>query len=277
MNKTVTIEEKNIIMPVLFIGHGTPMNAIEDNVFSQKWKELGKALPKPKAILCISAHWETRGSMTTAMDKPETIHDFGGFPEELYWQQYPADGSPALADTIRDRIRMFEIGKDYRWGLDHGSWCFLKHMYPDADVPVMQLSIDNTKDMQCHYDLGQELAFLRHRGVLIAGSGNMVHNLWLARPSEKGFNNEFGYEWAEKLNLIMKERILSGDHSSLVNHRSLSEDANLGIPSGEHYIPLIYALALQEKGEPIEIFNDKIVAGSLSMTSLIIGNYKNQG
>ena len=261
------------LMPALFIGHGTPMNAIEDNEFSYKWKELGKALPKPKAILCISAHWETEESMVTAMDKPKTIHDFGGFPEELYKQQYPVAGSPALADTIQNKITVFEIEKDYRWGLDHGSWSFLKHMYPDADIPVMQLSINYNKDMQYHYDLGKELAFLRRAGVLIVGSGNMIHNLRLARPSEKGFNYEYAYEWADKLNLIMKEKILSKEHLSLINYHTLSKDANLAIPSEEHYIPLIYTLALQEENEPVEIFNDKIVAGSLSMTSLIIGNY----
>ncbi len=265
--------DKTNDMPVLFIGHGTPMNAIEDNEFSQKWRELGTILPKPKAIVCISAHWETGDSMVTAMDKPKTIHDFGGFPEELYRQQYPADGIPDLAETIRDNIKTFQIGKDYRWGLDHGSWCFLKHMYPGADIPVMQLSIDYNKDMQYHYDLGKELAFLRSRGILVAGSGNMIHNLWLARPSEKGFNYDFGYEWAEKLNVVMKEKIRSKDHASLINYRTLSKDVEQGIPSEEHYIPLIYTLALQGEDEPVEIFNDKIVAGSLSMTSLIIGNY----
>jgi len=273
MDKEETTNGGNTAMPVLFIGHGTPMNAIEDNEFSQKWKELGRVLPRPNAILCISAHWETEESLVTAMDKPKTIHDFGGFPEELYRQQYPASGSPVLADTISERIKVYEIGKDYRWGLDHGSWCFLKHMYPDAEIPVLQLSIDYNKDMQYHYDLGKELAFLRRMGVLIAGSGNMIHNLWLARPAKEGFNYEFGYDWAEKLNYIMKEKILGGDHIPMINYRSLNKDAKLGVPSEEHYIPLIYTLALQEKGEPVEIFNDKIVAGSLSMTSLIIGNY----
>lgn len=265
---------ENSLMPALFIGHGTPMNAIENNEFSVKWQELGKTLPKPKAVLCISAHWETDESLVTAMKNPKTIHDFGGFPEELYMQQYPASGSPTLVDAILERIKMFKIGKDYQWGLDHGSWCFLKHMYPDADIPVIQLSINYTQDMQYHYDMGKELAFLRQMGVLVVGSGNMVHNLRLARASEKGFNYRFSYDWAEELNLIMKDRILSGDHSSLINYSRLSKDVNLGIPSQEHYIPLIYTLALQQKGESIELFNDKIVAGSLSMTSLIIGNYR---
>lgn len=265
------MEEDGLIMPVLFIGHGTPMNAIEDNEFSRKWKELGKTLPRPKAILCISAHWETPGSEVTAMDSPRSIHDFGGFPEELYVQQYPAPGAPTLAETIHNQIKAFNITPDYKWGLDHGTWCFLKHMYPSADIPVLQLSINYTQDMQYHYNLGKELAFLRRMGVLIVGSGNMVHNLWLARPDRKGFNSSFAYDWAEKLNQTMKKNILSGNHASMINYPSLSKDAKLGIPTEEHYIPLIYALSLQEHNDSVEIFNDKIVAGSLSMTSLIIG------
>ena len=266
------MEKKTLLMPVLFIGHGTPMNAIENNEFSNKWKELGKSLPRPKAILCISAHWESQDSMVTAMDKPKTIHDFGGFPDELYRQQYPAPGSPTLANSIQNNINAFNIKMDHQWGIDHGSWCFLKHAYPDANIPVLQLSIDYTQKMQYHYDLGKELAFLRRAGILIVGSGNMVHNLRLARPSEKGFNSEFAYEWAQSLNCIMKEKILSGDHNSMINYLTLHKEAVLGIPSEEHYIPLIYTLALQEQGEEIEIFNDKIVTGALSMTSLVIGS-----
>ncbi|NDW19596.1 4,5-DOPA dioxygenase extradiol [Dysgonomonas sp. 216] len=178
------MEYDKTVMPVLFIGHGTPTNAIEDNLFSREWKRMGEILPCPKAILCISAHWETEVPMVTAMDKPKTIHDFGGFPEELYRQQYPAPGSPRLTDMLRDKVKMYEIEKDYRWGLDHGTWSFLKHMYPDADIPVVQLSIDYSQDMQYHYNLGKELSFLRRKGVLIAGSGNMVHNLRLAHPNE---------------------------------------------------------------------------------------------
>lgn len=262
----------NTIMPVLFIGHGTPMNAIEDNEFSRKWKELGKALPEPKAILCISAHWETQDSKVTAMDVPITIHDFGGFPDELYRQLYPAPGAPALAGDITEQIKTVDIKKDYRWGLDHGSWCFLRHMYPEASIPVVQLSIDYTKNMQYHYDLGTQLAFLRREGILIAGSGNMVHNLMLARPGKDGINTEYAYSWAENLNNIMKDKILNGDHTSMINYPGLSKEAYLGIPSEEHYIPLIYTLGLREKGEAITVFNDKIVAGSLSMTSFITGN-----
>ncbi|MDH6303360.1 4,5-DOPA dioxygenase extradiol [Parabacteroides sp. PF5-5] len=264
--------DNEVVMPVLFIGHGTPMNAIEDNPFSRKWKEVGKILPRPEAILCISAHWETGLSMATAMDKPKTIHDFGGFPEELFRQQYPASGSPQLADILYNRIKISEIEKDYRWGLDHGTWSFLKHMYPDADIPVVQLSIDYTRDMQFHYNLGKELSFLRRKGMLIAGSGNMVHNLRFARPNKEGFNYEFAYEWAGTLNDVMKKKILAGDHTSMINYRTLTSEAHLGIPSEEHYIPLIYALGLQEPEDKVEIFNDMIVAGSISMSSLIIGN-----
>ncbi len=271
LNKNKIVENRP--MPVLFIGHGIPMNAIEDNEFSGKWKELGKMLPRPQAILCISAHWERELSMVTAMEKPRTIHDFGGFPESLYRQQYPALGDPLLTESIRKTIPAFEIEKDYQWGLDHGTWSFLKHMYPHADIPVLQLSINDLKDMQYHYDLGKQLSFLRQNGVLIAGSGNMVHNLWLARPGDDGFNTAFGYDWAHELNGKMKEAIFTRNHRPLIHYNELTKDAALGIPTEEHYIPLIYALALQSPEDNIEIFNDKIVAGSLSMTSLIIGNY----
>lgn len=268
-----TINNKvNRSMPILFIGHGTPMNAIEDNEFSCEWKELGKTLPHPKAILCISAHWEDQSSRVTAMDKPKTIHDFGGFPRELYAQQYSSPGSPAFAETIGNRIK--EIHMDYNWGLDHGTWSFLKHMYPAADIPVIQLSIDRTKNMQSHYNLGHALRFLRKMDVLIIGSGNMIHNLWLVRAGAKGINTPFAYDWAEDLNKKMKARILSGDHDAMIHYHNLSEKAELAIPTEEHYIPLIYTLGLQEPEDQIEVFNDKIVAGSLSMTSFIFGNKK---
>ena len=258
------------VMPALFIGHGTPMNAIEDNEFSAEWKRLGNTLPRPKAILCISAHWETEVTQASATDAPKTIHDFAGFPRELYNQQYPALGSPVLAETIYKQLDGYPIEKDYNRGLDHGAWSFLKHMYPDADVPVVQLSIDYTQDMQFHYNLGKELSFLREAGVLIAGSGNMVHNLMLAQAGENGFNTEFAYDWATDMNEQLKEKILAGDHHSLIHYKRIP-NAHLGIPSEEHYIPLMYALALQTKEDRITLFNDKIVGGSISMTSLVIG------
>lgn len=263
-------EQETSHMPVLFIGHGTPMNAIEDNEFTIQWKRLADDIPHPKAILCISAHWETNDSAVTAMEHPETIHDFGGFPRELYAQQYPAKGNSKLADILNEQLHEWEVRKDYEWGLDHGTWCFLKHMYPNADIPVLQLSIDYTKPIQYHYDLARQLLFLRRMGVLIAGSGNMVHNLGLARPGINGFNTDHGYDWALELNELFKEKILAGDHPSIINYRKLSKWAYLGIPSEEHFIPLIYTLALQTAQDKIKIFNDKVVAGSLSMTSLLI-------
>ncbi|WP_165023317.1 4,5-DOPA dioxygenase extradiol [Dysgonomonas sp. ZJ279] len=259
-------------MPVLFVGHGSPMNAIENNLFTDEWIRLGKELPRPKAILCISAHWETGGTFVTAMEKPKTIHDFGGFPQELYAQQYPAEGLPLLGETIRREVKDIEIGVDYDWGLDHGSWSFLKHMYPEADIPVVELSIDFTKGLQYQYDLAKELRFLRQKGVLIIGSGNMVHNLRMLRIGEAGFNAEYGYDWAMELNQLFKEKILAGDHKSLIEYHKLSKSALLAIPSEEHYIPLLYALALQTENDEVKLFNDRVIAGSLSMTSLIIGN-----
>ena len=258
-------------MPVVFVGHGTPMNAIENNEFVKMWADLGKELPKPQAILCISAHWETRGTFVTAMENPKTIHDFYGFPRELYAQQYPANGYVELADTIREGVQSTIISNDYEWGLDHGSWSVLKHIYPLADIPVVQLSIDHYKGMQYHYDLGRELAFLRRKGVLIIGSGNMIHNLRMVQVEGNDFNVEYGYEWAFELNDLFKNKILAKDHSQLIDYKNVHSSINMAIPTPEHYVPLLYTLAMQEGDEPIRIFNDKVIAGSLSMTSLVIG------
>lgn len=254
--------------PVLFVGHGSPMNAIEENEFSKKWAELGKSLPVPKAILCISAHWETNGSFVTAMQKPKTIHDFYDFPEELYQQQYPSLGDPTLANEIVTELSEIEL--DHQWGLDHGTWSILKHIYPKADIPVLQLSIDRTKGLDYHYQLAQQLSYLRSKGVLIIGSGNMIHNLRMLRVGEGGFNAEFGYDWAMEQNEIFKTKIDSKDHKALVNVKDLDSNIRLSIPSFEHYIPLLYVLGLQGKSESSYIFNDKVIAGALSMTSVII-------
>ncbi|GAB6120932.1 4,5-DOPA-extradiol-dioxygenase [Dysgonomonas termitidis] len=259
------------LMPVVFVGHGTPMNAIEDNEFVHAWTSLGQDLPQPQAILCISAHWETRGTFVTAMNEPKTIHDFYGFPRELFAQQYSARGSKELADLVRERINDVAIGEDYEWGLDHGSWSVLKHIYPLADIPVVQMSIDHFQVMQYHYDLGRELAFLRRKGVLVIGSGNMVHNLRMVRIEGDDFNTEYGYDWAFELNDLFKDKILNGDFHSLIDYTRLHDAARLAIPTPEHYIPLLYTLALRQKNEPVRIFNDKVIAGSLSMTSLVIG------
>ena len=258
------------LMPVLFVGHGSPMNAIQDNEFSRSWKEIGKSLPKPRAILVISAHWETRGTFVTAMEKPQTIHDFGGFPQELFNVQYPAPGSPQLARETKSTIVKTDVGLDDKWGLDHGAWSILKHLYPKADVPVVQLSLDYMQKPQYHYDLAKELAALRRKGILILGSGNIVHNLRMV-AWDKINEPEFGFDWAIEANSKIKSLIEAGDHTSLINYSSLSKAVNLAVPSPDHYLPLLYTLALQEKNEKLSFFNDKAVMGSLTMTSVRIG------
>lgn len=258
------------LMPVLFVGHGSPMNAIQDNEFSRSWKEIGKSLPKPRAILVISAHWETRGTFVTAMEKPQTIHDFGGFPQELFNVQYLAPGSPQLAKETKSVIVKTDVGLDDKLGLDHGAWSILKHLYPKADVPVVQLSLDYMQKPQYHYDLAKELAALRRKGILIIGSGNIVHNLRMV-AWDKMNEPEFGFDWAIEANSKIKSLIEAGDHNSLINYSSLSKAVNLAVPSPDHYLPLLYTLALQEKNEKLSFFNDKAVMGSLTMTSVRIG------
>ena len=257
------------MMPVLFIGHGSPMNAIGENEFVAGWRAVVQTFPKPNAILCISAHWETRGTFVTAMEKPKTIHDFGGFPRELYDMQYPAPGSPELAKEIKRIIRKTEVGLDNKWGLDHGCWSVLKRIYPDADVPVIQLSLDASRPADYHYDLAREFSPLREQGVLIIGSGNMVHNLRLI-DWEKMDEPGFGHDWAIEANEKMKKYILTDDHQSLINFRSQGKAFDLAIPTPEHFLPLLYVLALKEEDEKVEFFNDKPIMGSLSMTSLKI-------
>lgn len=271
LHKQAMVLEDTPLMPVIFVGHGTPMNAIEDNEFVHEWNKLGSDLPRPKAILCISAHWETRGTYVTAMEHPKTIHDFYGFPQELYKQRYPAHGFKDLAEVVQKEVENINIGLDYEWGLDHGSWSVLKHIYPFADIPVVQMSIDHFKDGRYHYDLGKELLFLRRKGILVVGSGNMIHNLRMVRVENGDFNTEYGYDWAFELNDLFKEKILNQEHTSLIDYKRISNSAQLAIPTPEHYIPMLYTLSLQQKDERIRIFNDKVIAGSLSMTSLIIG------
>ncbi|MCC6396210.1 MAG: 4,5-DOPA dioxygenase extradiol [Bacteroidetes bacterium] len=256
-------------MPVLFLGHGSPMNAIEENEFVDGWRSVAQTLPRPAAILCISAHWETRGTHVTAMARPRTIHDFGGFPKELYAVQYPAPGDPDLARETQRAVTRTTVGLDTAWGLDHGCWSVVKHLYPAADVPVLQLSLDYTQSPQYHYELARELAPLRMRGVLILGSGNMVHNLGLA-AWEKMDAPEFGFDWALEASARMKHFILSHEHQQLVRYASQGREFSLAIPTPEHYLPLLYALALQEETDELSLFNDKAVMGSLTMTSLKI-------
>jgi 4,5-DOPA dioxygenase extradiol len=257
-------------MPVLFVGHGSPMNAIEDNVFSRGWRDIAGTLPKPAAVLCVSAHWETEGALATAMVDPRTIHDFGGFPQELYRVRYPAPGNPPLAEEVRDLVRNSRVGLDREWGLDHGCWSVLRRMYPRADVPVVQLSLDFTRLPRAHYDLARELAPLRRRGILIVGSGNIVHNLGRVVLRGDDFNEPFGLDWALEAAAQIKILIDEDRHDELIAYDQLGPAVGLAVPTPEHYLPLLYALALKEAGEKIVFFNDQPVAGSLTMTSLLI-------
>lgn len=257
-------------MPALFFGHGSPMNAIQDNEFVHAWRQLGQKLPRPEAILSVSAHWETRGTCVTAMVKPPTIHDFGGFPRELYEIQYPAPGSPALARDIITGITMDTVLPDERWGLDHGTWSILRHMYPEADIPVVQMSLDYNKSPRQHYEMAKQLAFLRDKGVLIMASGNIVHNLQKV-AWDKGDEEEFGFDWALEANEKVKEVILSDDHSPLFDTVALGKAVQMAIPTDDHFLPLLYVLALKTPADTVSFFNDKAVMGSLTMTSVRIG------
>ena len=268
LNKMTSTMSRTEKMPVLFLGHGSPMNAIEENEFVSAFRKLGQEIIRPNAILCISAHWETKGTFVTAMQNPPTIHDFGGFPQALFDVQYPAKGSPELAEETKSIITKTEVGLDDKWGLDHGAWSVIKHLYPNADIPVIQMSIDYSKPARYHYELAQELNSLRHNGVLIIGSGNMVHNL--RRVSWNKLNEEFAFDWATEANEKMKSHILSGDHQKLIDFKSQGKAFDLAIPTPEHYLPLLYTLALKEENEKVTLFNDKSVGGSLSMTSLKI-------
>ena len=260
-------EEK---MPVLFIGHGSPMNAIEDNIFSKRWQQMGKEIPTPKAVVVVSAHWLTKGTMVTAMPNPKTIHDFGGFPQALFDVQYPAPGSPELATEIQKLITNPAVELDHDWGLDHGTWSVVKHMYPDADIPVLQLSIDYYKPAAYHYELAKQLLSLRKKGVLIIGSGNMVHNLRMV-AWDKLNEPEYGFDWALEMNDVFKNKISNGFHKELIQYEKLHKAATLAIPTPDHYYPLLYILALQTDNDKVEFFNDKAVGGSLTMTSVKIG------
>ncbi|AMQ57927.1 4,5-DOPA dioxygenase extradiol [Algoriphagus sanaruensis] len=255
-------------MPVLFLGHGSPMNAIEENEFVRGFQTIATTIPKPAAILCISAHWETKGTFVTAMQNPPTIHDFGGFPKALFDVQYPAPGSPELARETKQLITQTTVELDDKWGLDHGAWSVIKHLYPHADIPVVQLSIDYTKSPRYHFELAAQLSRLRQKGVLIIGSGNMVHNLRMVAWNK--LNEEFAYDWAMEANEKMKAWLADGDFDPLIDFRAQGKAFDLAIPTPEHYLPLLYAVALKEKNERITLFNDKPLAGSLTMTSLKI-------
>ncbi len=249
-------------MPALFIGHGSPMNAVEDNEFSRAWVEVGKALPRPNAILCISAHWETVGTQLTAMEHPKTIHDFYGFPRQLFEMQYPAPGSPELASLAQRSVKIIQVQLDQSWGLDHGAWSVLWHLFPKADIPVVQLSLDRTQEPDFHYALGKELRGLRKKGVLIIGSGNIVHNLAMA------VFQDVRYDWAVDFDETIKQLIVSGDHDPIINYHSLGQAARLSIPTNEHYLPLLYILAQQESQDQIYFFAERVTYGTISMRSV---------
>jgi 4,5-DOPA dioxygenase extradiol len=271
---TSDLKEQDFLMPVLFVGHGSPMNGIEDNEFSERWIRMAKEIPTPAAVLVISAHWFTNGTRVTAMDFPETIHDFGGFPQALFDVQYPAPGNPALAQETASLLHSAHVELNHDWGLDHGAWSVVRRMYPEAKIPVLQLSIDYTKPPQYHYDLAKELYSLRKKGVLIMGSGNMVHNLRMI--SWQNMNNAgFGYDWALTMNDRFKQIISSGDYHPLINYETLGTEARLAIPTPEHYLPLLYSLGLKNNKDEISFFNDKAVAGSLTMTSVKISTEPN--
>src|SRR6185295_7217690 len=253
------------IMPVLFVGHGNPMNAIEDNEFSREWAVIGKELPPPKAILCVSAHWQTNGTRVGAMEKPKTIHDFYGFPKELFAVEYAAKGSPDFAKQTQQAITKTKAEFDYEWGLDHGCWSVLNKMFPEANVPTFQLSLDVKASPQDHYEIAQQLKELRRKGVLILGSGNIVHNLRLMKWEDGAF------DWATEFDQKIKSLIEKGDDQSIVNYNQLGKEASLSIPTNEHYLPLLYSLALKDKSDDISFFNEKVTMGSVSMRSVKLG------
>ena len=254
-------------MPVIFFGHGSPMNTLARNQYTEAWRRLGGAVPKPNAILAISAHWVTRGAAVTAMARPRTIHDFGGFPQALFEVQYPAPGDPALAARVRELLAPTPVQLDQSWGLDHGTWSVLAHAFPDANIPVVQLSMDGTKPAQFHYDIGKQLAPLREEGVLVVGSGNVVHNLMLMQRGE----GAAAYDWARRFNEQVRAALASGKHQALIQFERMGEDARLSVPTPEHYLPLLYIAGLQAEGEAMAFAVDGYEAGSLGMLSAVAG------
>ncbi|HEX9650804.1 MAG TPA: 4,5-DOPA dioxygenase extradiol [Cyclobacteriaceae bacterium] len=252
------------VMPVLFIGHGNPMNAIEENFYTNEWKKIASGLTVPKAILCISAHWLTKGTWVTAMEKPRTIHDFYGFPKELFAVNYPATGAPQFAEFTKSLVKKTEIGLDHDWGLDHGTWSVLNQMFPSADIPVYQLSIDYHKPANYHYELAGELKKLRAKGVLIIGSGNIVHNLRIMRFED------LSYDWTIEFDAMAKNFIWTRDDEALIDYEKHGEIAKLSIPTPDHFFPLLYTLGVTERNEIINFFSEKTTMGSISMRSVLI-------
>jgi len=252
-------------MPALFVGHGSPINAIEDNEFTRAWTRVGESLPPPRAILCVSAHWETYSTQVTAMEWPRTIHDFHGFPQQLFEFQYPAPGSSELAALVQETVSQPRIELDVEWGLDHGTWSVLCWMFPNADIPVVQLSLDRNMAPASHYEIGKQLKSLRRKGVLIVGSGNMVHNLRMIAWQD------VAYDWALEMDEKLKRLMLARDHDSIINYQNLGEAARLAVPTNEHFLPLLYVLGLQEDEDDFEFFADRVTLGSISMRSVRLG------
>lgn len=255
-------------MPVLFLGHGNPMNAIRDNVWVRDWAEMGRQLPRPRAVLCVSAHWYVPETAVTAMDNPRTIHDFYGFPQELFDVRYPAPGDPALARRVQELLGPTPVKSDASWGLDHGSWSVLRHIFPKADVPVVQLSIDRSQPAQFHYELGKRLRPLRDEDVWVVGSGNVVHNLSAYRwkdPSSPPF------DWAERFEDTVCDFIEHGEHAPLVNYTALAPDADMAIPTADHYLPLLYVLGASDPNDSVRFHTRGALDGaSMSMLSVVL-------
>jgi 4,5-DOPA dioxygenase extradiol len=259
-------EDTDVLMPVIFIGHGAPLYALDDNKYSNAWKKIGKEVPKPKAILSISAHWLTPGkTLVTAAPKPRTIHDFGRIDDRLFDMQYPASGDPSLAQEIAQNVSTTTVEMDHDWGFDHGTWCVLHHMFPKSDIPVLQFSIDYSKDANYHFELANQLTFLRKKGVLILCSGNIVHNL-----GQLKFPETAHYDWAIEFDENAKLLMDKGDFKSLVNYEKLGKAANLSIPTPDHYFPLMYALGLKSEKDNISYPIEGISYGSTSMRSVLI-------
>jgi len=254
-------------MPTLFVGHGSPMNTIEENEFTQGWREIAASVPKPNAILCVSAHWYVPSTMVTSMERPKTIHDFYGFPPELYQQQYPAPGAPDLAAKVSSSLTEYSIGHDISWGFDHGTWSVLKKMYPEADVPTIQLSIDYSKQPQYHFELGRKLSYLRDEGVLIIGSGNLVHNLRAVVWNSE----DYVLDWAQQFEESITKSIFNDNESVFVNFKNMSDLASKAHPSIDHYLPLLYAIGAGGLKDEPDVYNKKIIHGSISMTCFKFG------
>jgi 4,5-DOPA dioxygenase extradiol len=255
-------------MPAVFFGHGNPMNALQSNAWTETWAAIGNSIPRPKAILCVSAHWYLPATLVTAMERPRTIHDFGGFPQELYEVQYPAPGLPELAARVRNLLAPVSVELDNRWGLDHGTWSVLRHAFPKAHIPVVQLSIDDTQPPEFHYELAKRLAPLRDEGVLVMGSGNLVHNL---HTYAWGRHNVEPFDWALRFEERARELLLSGDHDPLVKYESLGKDAMLSAPTPDHYLPLLYVVALRTENDEVRFPVEGFDGGSISMLSVQIG------